>query len=363
MSDPKKIVRLVDFAAIEAQAAEWVARLDAEPNSAELHAQFEAWKALSHHHGEAAARLAGLWTELDMLSQLTPPITATVPSPRRSRKTPGPSARALSPLGANRVMLRAGLAACLVIMAGFGVWGVWANSPRTEVYDTAVGGQRTVNLSDGSSVQLNTNSRVEVRYSPSSRDLRLVKGEAFFEVAPNKSRPFSVYARDGVVRAVGTAFVVRLQPKGIEVTVTKGTVELAGLTSTKPVSSLSRARALPRHVLTTVTADKGTTESAVLAPSHQVEKLDLAPPEATRKLAWRQGMLVFTGESLPSVVADVSRYTDVQIEIADPELNNLKVGGYFKVGEVEPMLEALEGSFGVRVERLDAKHVRLSARL
>jgi transmembrane sensor len=166
-----------------------------------------------------------------------------------------------------------------------------------------------------------------------------------------------------VVRAVGTAFVVRLQPKGIEVTVTKGTVELASLTSTRPVSSLSRAQALPRHVLTMVTADRGTTELAVLAPSHQVEKLDLAPPEATRKLAWRQGMLVFTGESLPSVVADVSRYTDVQIEIADPGLNDLKVGGYFKVGEVEPMLEALEGSFGVRVERLDAKHVRLSARL
>lgn len=363
MSDPKKIVRLVDFAAIEAQAAEWVARLDAEPASADLQAQFEAWKALSHHHAEAAARLAGLWSELDMLSQLTPPITATAPSPRRNRNTADRSVPRYSPGATNRVMLRAGLAACLVLISGFGVWGVWENTPKTEVYDTAVGGQRTVNLSDGSSVQLNTNSRVEVRYSRAARDLRLVKGEAFFEVAPNKTRPFSVYARDGVVRAVGTAFVVRLQPKGIEVTVTKGTVELASLVSNKPVESLGRAQALPRHVLTTVSAQKGTTEAALLPPSHQVEKLDLAPPEATRKLAWRQGMLVFTGESLPSVVADVSRYTDVQIEIADPELNNLKVGGYFKVGEVEPMLEALEGSFGVRVERLDAKHVRLSARL
>ena len=129
------------------------------------------------------------------------------------------------------------------------------------------------------------------------------------------------------------------------------------------MGSLGSAQALPRHVLTTVSAQKGAMEAALLASTHKVEKLDLAPPEATRKLAWRQGMLVFTGESLPSVVADVSRYTDVQIEIADPELNNLKVGGYFKVGEVEPMLEALEGSFGVRVERLDAKHVRLSARL
>jgi transmembrane sensor len=74
-------------------------------------------------------------------------------------------------------------------------------------------------------------------------------------------------------------------------------------------------------------------------------------------------MLVFNGETLPNVVADVSRYTDVQIEIADPTLNNLKVGGYFKVGEIDPMLEALESSFGVRVERVDDKHVRLSAAL
>ena len=363
MSDPNKIVRLVDLAAIEAQAAEWVARLDADTGSQDLYAQFESWKALSHHHREAAGRLTGLWTELNLLSQLSPPVIATVPSPRRVRTGRGQAGRPVQAFAANRVMLRASLAACLVLMAGLGMWGIWANTPRIEVYDTAVGGQRTVNLSDGSSVQLNTNSRVEVRYSSQARDLRLVKGEAFFEVAPNKARPFSVYARDGVVRAVGTAFVVRLQPKGLEVTVTKGTIELASLTGANRSATLNKARAMPRHVLTTVTAEKGTTESAVLAPSHQVEKLDLAAPEVTRKLAWRQGMLVFTGESLPSVVADVSRYTDVQIEIADPGLNNLKVGGYFKVGEVEPMLEALEGSFGVRVERLDAKHVRLSARL
>lgn len=361
MSDPNKIVRLLDLGAIEAQAAEWVARLDSDPDPAALSARLEAWKAQSQHHSDAVGRLQGLWKELDVLNQLSPPVAA--PSPRRvarNVRAPNPSRRRLSE---PRLMLRAGIAAVLLIAVSTGIWGVWHSLSRTEVYDTGIGGQRTVNLSDGSSVQLNTDSRIEVRYSPSARDLRLVKGEAFFEVAPNKARPFSVYAKDGVVRAVGTAFVVRLQPKGIEVTVTKGTVELASLVTNKPAPVLSAAHAVPRRVLTTVSAHEGAVEAAVLEPSRAVAKLELAVPEATRKLAWRQGMLVFAGESLPSVVADVSRYTDVQIAIADPRLNELKVGGYFKVGEVEPMLEALEGSFGVRVERIDAKHVRLLSRL
>lgn len=350
MSDPNNIIRLVDLATIEAQAADWVARLDREAPSASDLADFGAWKALSPEHQQAADRLQGLWSEFNILAKLTPATQdRIVVSPKRA--TPSPP------------WWVAGLVAASLVVVCLGAVFVLQRLPHTQVYDTAVGGQRTINLEDGSSIQLNTNSQVEVRYSPKARDLRLIRGEAYFEVSPNKQRPFSVYAHEGVVRAVGTAFVVRLTGDRVEITVTKGKVELAAFTHPVGRASLDRVASLPRKPLTMVSATHGTTELAVLEQTHLIEHLDLAAPEVTRKLAWRQGMLVFNGETLPNVVADVSRYTDVQIDIADPTLNSLKVGGYFKVGEIDPMLEALESSFGVRVERVDDKHVRLTAAL
>jgi transmembrane sensor len=346
MSDPTNIIRLVDLATIEAQAAEWIARLDRDAPSETDLADFAVWKALSPQHQQAADRLEGLWCEFDLLTKLSPPFQD----------------RARRPLSTPPWWVSGLVAACLVV-AGMGAVSILQLLPHSQVYDTAVGGQRTINLEDGSSIQLNTNSQVEVRYSPKARDLRLIRGEAYFEVAPNKQRPFSVYAHEGVVRAVGTAFVVRLSGDRVEVTVTKGKVELAAFTHPVTDASLVRIAAIPRKPLTMVSATHGTTEIAVLDQAHLIEHLDLAAPEVSRKLAWRQGMLVFNGETLPNVLADVSRYTDVQIEIADPTLNSLKIGGYFKVGEVDPMLEALESSFGVRVDRIDDKHVRLSAAL
>lgn len=355
MSDSGNVVRLPDFAAIDAEAAAWIARLDSGTATAEDRAGFLAWKALSHHHQEAADRLGGLWSDLDALRQLaTPALQAG--SPRRtaaSRTRGGPGlARAVTGLAA--------IAASIAVAVGLAVMGASYFAPATQVYDTAIGAQRTVNLADGSSVQLNTNSRLEVRYTRRARDLRLVSGEAYFDVAPNKQRPFSVYTRDGVVRAVGTAFVVRLRGERVDVTVTKGTVELASFTRPPRAMRLDHVADLERRPRAIVSATPGVVESAVLVQD-VVSKADVPAPEATRRLAWRQGMLVFAGEPLPEVIADVGRYTDVEIEIVDPSLRSVKMAGYFKVGEVEPMLEALETGFGVRVERVDAKHVKLFA--
>ena len=353
MSDPSNVIPLVDAATLEAQAAEWIARLDRDTPRPEDLAGFAAWRALSPLHRQAADRMSGLWSELDVLAGQGELMDGDPAPADNVRKGPQ----------STRVRF-AGLAAALLLTLGLGATLARFYLPPTQVYDTKVGGQRTINLEDGSTIQLNTDSKVEVRYTPTSRDLRLLRGEAYFEVAPNPARPFSVYAQQDVVRAVGTAFVVRLKREGVEVTVTKGRVELASLSRPATASAgLERIAATPRRTLTLVSATGGETPLALVNRASEVEKLDLAPPDVSRKLAWRQGMLIFQGEDLTSVVEDVSRYTDVRIEIADPALRSLKVGGYFKVGEVEPMLEALQSGFGVRVERVDEKHVRLLAAL
>ena len=103
-------------------------------------------------------------------------------------------------------------------------------------YSTAIGKQQLITLNDGSTVLLNTNSQIKVDYSDQARNITLVKGQAHFDVMPNPNQPFNVYAGTGLVKAVGTAFSVYLQPEIIEVTVTEGTVELSALDQPAPLT-------------------------------------------------------------------------------------------------------------------------------
>ena len=180
MSDPNNVIPLVDPARIEAQAAEWIARLDRDPPSEADLADYAAWRAMSPLHRQAADRLSGLWSELDLLAGHAEALQVTAAADRK---------QALG-MGLRRL---AGLAAAILLVVGLGFAGTRLYLPQTRVYDTGVGGQRTINLEDGSSIQLNTNSKVEVRYSARSRDLRLLRGEAFFEVAPHPTPPISGY--------------------------------------------------------------------------------------------------------------------------------------------------------------------------
>lgn len=334
MSD--KIVRLVHSNSVQEEAAGWIARIDREGARPELVAQFEAWQAQSPRHAQAARELAVLWTDLDTLAE-----SATAPA-RPARL-------------ARRQVLAAGAAMAATLALAAGLWMTQRPAAPT-LYEAPVGTHRLIALADGSKIDLNTGGQVEVRYSGQARDIRLLKGEAYFEVAPDAARPFSVYAQSGVVRALGTAFAVRLDGGEVEVTLTKGMIELAKL---EAPASLDQAGAAPRRRLATLSAAMGT-ESATIAADGGFS-LEAGTEEADRKLAWRRGILVFAGETLPEVVADVSRYTDMDIEIADPALNELRVAGNFKAGEVEAMLEALQTGFGVRVERAGDKRVRLSA--
>src|SRR5690606_23127337 len=97
-------------------------------------------------------------------------------------------------------------------------------------HTTEVGEHRTFSLPDGSTITLNTNSELKVTYDKDFRNIRLLRGEAHFEVARDLDRPFLVYAGNGLVRAVGTAFTVFIHdPKEVEVTVTHGVIEVSAL--------------------------------------------------------------------------------------------------------------------------------------
>jgi len=243
------------------------------------------------------------------------------------------------------------------VMLGSGVYFLNHNNPALQAgeFVTQIGEQKTIELVDGSSVILNTGSLIEVAFSKDERGIRLVRGEAYFAVSKDKRRPFVVYAASSAVKAVGTAFTVRVRSQALEVTVEEGRVALLSIPN--PASAggdiLENAAQSP---VTELTAG----QSVVF--DKQVEDLELMQSaELNRKLAWRQGILAYAGDPLEDVIDDISRYTDLKIEIVDPALRSLPIGGYFKVGETDALFDSLELTFGITVERVHTGYIRLSS--
>jgi transmembrane sensor len=356
MTDKGRILTFPDAAAIEAEAAAWVARFDAGEVSAKDQAAFQEWLSRSALHREAISEYGKLWSEFDALGQLID----TGEAPRET------AARDDRPVLLQRA--RPWLAACaaaLIAVAGGGLFlhskpqkiatvqsspAVQPSLPPTRVsYETPVGGQKRITLADGSSVILNTNSLLDVDFSDKCREVHLRRGEAYFDVVHDKARPFNVYANHYVVRDIGTAFNVHLSETGlVEVGVTKGSVEV------KPVhggQGSSQAKSL-----------------GIIAAGHNIvlgEKIErpqiVLNADMGRELAWRQGELIYTGQPLAEVLADIGRYSQIKIELADPSLANLPVGGAFRTDQIEAIFAALENNFGIRAEWVDAQHVRFTS--
>ena len=340
---------------INQQACAWIAKLHGEPSAKDLQ-NFRAWMAQSPAHKTEVRQLAKLWGELDVLTEL-----AVVQEPLSTQST---SARLFDKVAAliklpnwNRplaAMVTATLVAVLALPIIIDI--------NKTTYSTDIGEQELITLRDGSTVLLNTNSSIRVDYSLETRNISLLSGQAHFEVTKDNSRPFNVYAGKGLVRAVGTAFSVYLQPDIIEVTVTEGTIELSAVApAPAPTNQPETEPTAPSKTITKlslVTAGQNATMDQDTSSIDSIEVIDA--PEIVQKLAWHQGLLRFSGDPLEDVVAEISRYTDLSIVILDPEIRDLRIGGFFKVGETEKMFQALETSFGVRVQR-KGKNVALLA--
>jgi transmembrane sensor len=356
MTDKGRILAFPDTAAIEAEAAAWVARFDAGDVSANDQAAFHEWLNRSALHRQVIAEYGNLWSEFDALKLLTDAGKAGREEGRANDR-PAMLERARPWIAA--------CAAAVIAVAGSAVLfhpkpqgPIQAENhpparlsypPATIFYETAVGGQRRIALADGSSVILNTNSRLDVDFSGNRRDVHLMRGEAYFEVVHDKTRPFTVYANNYVVRDIGTAFDVHLSKTGlVEVGVTKGSVEVAPTNGTQ-VSGATDG-------LGVVTAGHDIVLGQKAERAEDVSSADMG-----RKLAWRQGQLIYTGQPLGEVLADISRYSDIKIELADPALQNLPVGGAFRIDQIEAIFAALENNFGVHAEWIGPQHVRFTS--
>ena len=348
----KNLVEFPDPHTIEAEAATWIARLDRGGLSEEELVAVREWIGRSPEHYASISRLADIWSDLDGLSEILDGVKPRTPihevrGGQQSKIWSRPA--------------RAGVFAVLIMAVVIGVFFGSSNIYRSYTtqestwqasYLTAIGKQQTVTLRDGSRVQLNTDTVIDIDFDGRHRKVRLVKGEALFEIIHNQSRPFLVYVGTNVIRAVGTSFVVKLIGDEIEVTIKEGRVEL------KSLDDDTQNRLKTELTIASAVFDAGQTVKL----NKEIQTLqEIVTEEIDRKLAWRDGLIIFSGEQLDQVVEEISRYTPVKIVITDPELNMLRIGGRFKIGETDAMLEVLETGFGVSVNRVSKDLVYLAA--
>lgn len=305
---------------IEEAAARWVVRIDRDGRTPALNAALEAWLAGDPRRQGAFLQAEAAWAMLDpALRVATPTDEVDLRRPDRRRLFMGAGA---------------GLAAAAVAGIALVAW------PR-EGYETAIGEIRRVPLADGSIVAINTQSRVEIELAERARTIALERGEAWFQVAHDATRPFIVEAGPVRARAVGTAFAVRRREEGADVIVTEGVVEVWS----ESIGARVRLSA---------------GERAFVANAAPIQEIAAAPSEADRLLAWRSGKIDLAGETLAAAVAEFNRYNTRQI-VFDTSLGDERFHGVFRTDDPEGFARAVEVSLGVEASVSDPAYIRIEA--
>jgi transmembrane sensor len=348
-----KLVQFPNVREARREASEWVVRMD-RGLTPEERAALQTWAAVARNR-RVLREMATLWNDMSVLTSLATmfPLEEARPATAAPRRSPGTST------GRPLRRVAVAVAASVVLVTLGGVYWLRreartpaealahaAAAPQQQTLETPVGVSRQVALEDGSAVTLNTDTLVSVTFAPGHRDLVLTRGEAHFRVAHDANSPFRVRVGSRLVEAVGTAFSVRLRSAGqLEVMVTEGTVRVAG-------------------------QDAGVSGSPQLVTAQHLLQVDgdgslhlhdVEPVEMDIRLAWQRGMLIFQGEALPAVLAEFDRYTSQRLVIADPRLHGVRVGGYFRAGDVDALLIALRENFGIRSRRDAAGQILLTA--
>lgn len=301
---------------VEDQALDWFARLRNDDPDAATRAAFLAWLAEDPRHETEFRNLETLWNSKPFLDAVK-----ALPVERR----------ALSRPKARRWPLQAAALAASVLLS-VGIWQYPALTIAVEAdYLTATGSQTTVALPDGSTMMLNTDTAVALDFEAGQRHVRLLRGEAFFDVVHDSAHPFTVSGHYGEVRVLGTAFSVKTSDDKDEVVLERGRVQVLCLCDGRDKAELAPGEAV------------SITASAV-SPVH-------ASDPSTR-LAWREGRIIFENARLGTVLQELRRYHRGPIMVVDERVNRLLVTGNYRLDNVEGALRTLADAAGVGFYRI-----------
>jgi transmembrane sensor len=327
---------------IAAEAAVWLARLHGPSRTKEMEQDFRAWQARSPAHREAFERFTDVWQDVPRIG------LATAYQGSGSRPRPGGARSDRWRARAWRVATTSAVAIAVAACAVFFVRWRGENA-----YSTNVGEQRLVVLDDGSRVLLNTDTRLRVDLGAAQRTVKVSRGEAFFEVAKDASRPFVVRIAGSEVVAVGTAFSVRYAPAshaGDELTVTL----VEGRVNVRPAGRHPDAIAPSRPVAMNA-GDRLLLDRPPRAPvTAVVARVDR--PNVDRVLAWKRSEAVFDNTSLADAVAEMNRYNRTPIVLLDGlESSGLQVSGLYRTGDSAGFASAVASLHGLALRAEDGR--------
>jgi transmembrane sensor len=333
-------------------AAEWALELDSPDVPVERVAAWQHWLNQNPRHAEAFDRIDKLMSRAGRIRDVTWPTREQIAADEYDGSVPVSAhakAQVPSDNGARQVpRWRAALAAgvALAIIAS-----LLSGQPRSihfpglvsyDRIETRPGGTQKVVLADGSAIDVSGRSTLRATLTRSARRITLDDGEAFFRVAKDARRPFTVQAGATVVTAIGTAFNVRCSGERVVVAVAEGSVR---------ISAPGKA-----DVVQSAQLDAGEQAIAEHAGAH----LDTVAVDARAVAGWREGRLQYLDEPLASIANDVGRYTARHIEITDPALRDLRVTGTVLESNLDGWLLSLEEAFPLTVEHRANGSIRIS---
>jgi len=322
-------------------AARWLALLDSGDCYEADRLAFARWLDEDPRHRWAFQELSEVWAQLRTLSDVKPlldhPKVHRLPG---AHPTPPRDAQGRS---------RGRREWSTVLAAAFALAGMvfyLAANIGTQHFETATGEVREVRLADGTTVELNAQTRMDVEMDRDSRRVRLSTGDAVFHVAVD-GRPFIVSTARGSVAALGTSFAVRQEGGTMEVSVLSGRVAVTRAAAGLPLTVYDgKVDFTPRPATAVLDPGERIDVSAIL---HDQESV--APDALRRDLAWRDGVVVYEDEPLQAVIRDMRRYSRVSIHLADRDLRDLRVTGRFPIGDPAALLAHLSDHDGVQVDR------------
>jgi transmembrane sensor len=307
---------------VRAEAAAWIAQLHDEQRSPDVETRVHAWLGESEEHRRAFNRMTLVWERTGEIQMRARSDTSAARPRRRSRFSLG------------TVALAAGAVLAATVLAYY-----W----RDNAVVSGVGQQQVRLLQDGTRVVLNTDTRIEVNYDEHVRRVRLIRGEAWFDVSKRPTWPFLVSVDGQEIRALGTSFIVRHDDiQDLSVTLVEGRLSIA------PIAGGDEA---PRNQQILVPGQR-----LVIARNHAPT---VDRPELTRITAWERGRVEFEETPLGDAANEMNRYSTRHVTVVDPKVAQLRIGGVFRAGDSDEFVRIVTAAFGLRAERRGS-HIVLS---
>jgi transmembrane sensor len=347
------ITQISTAASRDDEVGRWIAKIDRGITDSEKE-DLKRWLSNSTDNYQSFIEMAEFWDEIDTMSILSDIFPISSVDEKRSK----PIAWAIA------ATLVLAIASAMLLMKSEGYFddsaGTLVADLPVNVFSTRKGEQATFVLPDGSTVVLNTDSLVSINFTDANRIMRLDRGEIHVSVA-HETRPLSVLVGDQIIQALGTEFNIEItSDQSIELVVTEGLVVVGFLDV--PLEDLDAGE--PVELAPTFTLVAGGEEAVIRHVEETLQKIEteeIETEEIAVKLSWRNGNIIFTGETLEEAVQEVERYTAVEFVFLDEDSKQEEIAGFFKAGDVEGLLAVLRQEFEISYQWVGDHKVELAS--